>query len=146
MINSFLACSLYFLQDGYLQGNKITSLLFRLIQYAIFFLPPRVQKCLPSVSEHTCITLLLDAYFGGHVLSWVLLLQNTVLLYVWPWHYSAFVSAVSLSEQQSHFDTAPFCNIDKNSLTHGSWTDDENVNSPLKPPRSINTLQETTIA
>lgn len=105
-----------------------------------------VQNYLTPVSEHTCIALLCDACFGVHVLSQVFLLQNTVNLYVWPWRYLAVVSSVSLSEQQSHFDIAPFCSIDKNSPNHGSWMDNENVKSPLDPPQNINTLQERILA
>ena len=132
------AASIFF-QDISLRGNKITSLLLRLTQHGIFSLLPTYRI---ACYQHLSTPLLLSAYSGGHVLSQVFWLQNIVRLYAWLWCYPALVADVSLSEEQSRFDTAPFCTIDKSSLSHGSWMDDENVDSPRDPTQSINALQE----
>lgn len=141
-IASWHAASIFFLRYLFLrEQNCLTAVLTDSMWH--LFRSCCIQNYLTPVSVHTCIALLRDAYSGVHVLSQVYMLQNTVNLCVWPWHYLALLSSVSLSEQQSHFDIAPVCNIDKNSPDHGSWMDNENVESPLDTPQNINTLQES---
>lgn len=127
-----------FSQDIYLQGYKITSLLFKLAQH---FPASHEQNCSPP-----CVWAHLH-HSSPQCLFWGLY-SFTVLFapehgsFV---HLAAVVFAFFLSEQQSHFNAAAFCKIDKNSLSCRSWRDDENVDSPLKPPQNINNYQERMI-
>lgn len=140
MINSLLARSLYLFPKHLFarEQNYLTAVQTGTVCH--LFPASQEQNCLPPVSEHTCVTLLPHAYFGGHVLSQAFLLQKMVHLYIWLHKF-----AVSLSEQQNHFNAAAFCKIGKNSLSCRSWRDDENVDSPSEPPLSINNVQERMI-
>lgn len=106
-----------------------------------FSLVPRSRIACHLVSEHTCVTLLPDAYSGGCVLSQAFLLQNMVHLYIWLHLYLLF----SYLSNKATFMQLPFAKIDKNSLSCRSWRDNENVDSPLEPPQRINNCQERLI-
>lgn len=138
-IASWHAASALF-QDIYLQGNKITWLQFKLARCAIFSLLPQSR-----IACHLCLSTPASRFSPMPILgasSFTNLLAPKHGSFV---HLATLVFAVFLSEQQSHFNTAAFCKIYKNSLSCRSWRDDENVDSQLEPPQSINNFQERMI-
>lgn len=128
---------LLFSKTSICKGTK--SLQFKLAQHAIFSLLPKsrivCRLCLSTPVSLFSLMPVLGAMFfhrPSRSRTWFICTSGSLLF------------AVSLSEQQS-FNEATLCKIYKNSLSCRSWRNNENVDSPLEPPQSINNYQERII-